>query len=153
MSLASSMPRSARNDPHDIRLLLPLQKMERNVDAWAQQYRQNQPYPHIGIDNFFDETVIQDLASDYPDHSHPAWKRASFDAEYEEEKLSLDQLEEFPPNIRVFVETLNSAVFLRFLERLVGIRRSHSGSIFGWRGLAHDPAWRSPWRPRRFQHS
>src|SRR5262252_5857554 len=121
MSLTDSLHRSSRNDLVDIRSLLPLQKMEQNVDAWARQYVENKPYQHIGIDGFFDEAVIQGLLSDYPAASYSGWKRASFDAEYEAEKLSLDRLEQFPPSIRIFIEALNSAVFLKFLERLTGI--------------------------------
>jgi Rps23 Pro-64 3,4-dihydroxylase Tpa1-like proline 4-hydroxylase len=121
MALASSLPRASRSDFLDMRSLLPLQKMEEKVEAWAIEYQANRPYPHIGIDNFFDETVIQDLTLDYPAPSHASWQRASFDPQHEEAKLSLDRLEEFPSSIRNFVETLNSPIFLRFLERLVGI--------------------------------
>src|SRR5262249_4010693 len=74
-------------------------------------------YQHIGIDGFFDEAVIQGLLSDYPAASYSGWKRASFDAEYEAEKLSLDRLEQIPPSIPIFIEALNSAVFFKFLER------------------------------------
>jgi hypothetical protein len=121
MSLAGSLPRTSRSIFLDIRTLLPLQKMEDKVDEWAQKYRNNNPCPHIGIDDFFDETVIQDISDDYPAPSNPAWKRASFDPAYEAEKLSLDRIEDFPPSIRSFVEALNSAIFLKFLERLSGV--------------------------------
>lgn len=118
---ASTLERPSRDYFFDVMSFLPLTNMERNVDTWARQYRENQPYPHIGIDNFFDEKVIQDLTIDYPVASDPAWKRASFDPKYEEAKLSLDRIEQLPPSIRIFIEALNSAVFLRFLERLTGI--------------------------------
>jgi Rps23 Pro-64 3,4-dihydroxylase Tpa1-like proline 4-hydroxylase len=121
MTLASSLTRASRSNFLDIRSLLPLQKMEQNVDGWAKQYRENQPFPHIGIDSFFDETVIQELIDDFPAASSTTWKRASFDAAHEAEKLSLDRAEELPPSIRIFIETLNSAIFLKFLEGLVGI--------------------------------
>ena len=121
MTLGNTLSRDSRINFLDMRYLLPLKKMEENVDAWAKQYRENQPYPHIGIDNFFDEAVIQELIDDYPAQSNAAWKRASFDADFEAEKLSLDRFEEFPPSIRSFIETLNSPIFLRFVERLAGI--------------------------------
>jgi Rps23 Pro-64 3,4-dihydroxylase Tpa1-like proline 4-hydroxylase len=121
MVLASPVSRPQRDRFPDIKSLLPLEKMEQKVDSWAREYRENRPYPHIGIDNFFDETVIQELTLDYPAASHASWQRASFDPQYEEAKLSLDRVEEFPPSIRTFIETLNSPIFLSFLERLVGI--------------------------------
>lgn len=95
--------------------------MDQNIEAWAKEYRENQPYPHIGIDNFFDQAVIEELILDYPSASYHSWQRASFDPQYEKSKLSLDRIEEFPATIRIFVEALNSPIFLKFLERLVGI--------------------------------
>jgi Rps23 Pro-64 3,4-dihydroxylase Tpa1-like proline 4-hydroxylase len=106
----------------DTKSLLPLQKMEQNIKAWAEQYRENQPFPHIGIDDFFDEQIIRGLASEYPGEFDAAWSRTTFDAgAYEEQKLSLDRLEDFPPSIQQFFNALNSRVFLEFLERLTGI--------------------------------
>lgn len=121
MALASAAPRLQRNNFDDLKSLLPLKKMEQTIDLWAREYRENRPYPHIGIDNFFDKAVIETLISEYPDPSYPSWNRASFDPQFEEAKLSLDRIEEFPPNIRNFVEALNSPIFLTFLEHLVGI--------------------------------
>jgi Rps23 Pro-64 3,4-dihydroxylase Tpa1-like proline 4-hydroxylase len=120
MALTEFQPQS-RLDFFDMKSILPLQKMQQNIEQWAQQYRENEPYSHIGIDDFFDEALIRDLMSDYLDANDPAWKRASFDPRYEEKKLSLDRLEDFPPRIRLFVETLNSRMFLEFLEQLTGI--------------------------------
>jgi hypothetical protein len=93
-----------------------------NVAAWAKQYRENQPFPHIGIDDFFDESIIRNLVSDYPGEFDASWNRTFLDAgTYEEQKLGLDRLEAFPPSIQHFVNALNSRVFVEFLERLTGI--------------------------------
>jgi hypothetical protein len=121
MKLASSLPSNSRKNFLEMKSILPLHKMEQNVASWSKEYKENQPYPHIGIDDFFDEAVIQDIIDDYPDPTSAAWKRASFDAAYEAEKLSLDRFEDFPYSIRLFIETLNSPMFLNFLEQLTGI--------------------------------
>jgi Rps23 Pro-64 3,4-dihydroxylase Tpa1-like proline 4-hydroxylase len=121
MALPSPLTPTQRVNFLDFRSLLPLEKMERSVNEWAGQYRENRPYPHIGLDHFFDDAVIQELSAEYPAASNTAWKRASFDPAHEEAKLSLDRLEDLPPSIRLFVEALNSSIFLRFLERLTGI--------------------------------
>ena len=106
----------------EIRALLPLQKMNQNIDDWARQYRENQPYPHIGIDDFFDEAFIRGLASDYPGEYDASWDRTFFDAgSYEEQKLNLTRLEDFPVRFQHIFNALNSRVFLEFLERLTGI--------------------------------
>jgi hypothetical protein len=112
-------PASVKYD--DIRSILPLENMTSNIETWSQEYRANQPYPHIGIDGFFGESIIKDLASDFPGVASSVWQRASFDPRYEEKKLSLDRIEDLPPRIRGMIEALNSPLFLRFLEGLTGI--------------------------------
>lgn len=106
----------------DAKSLLPLLKMRREVDAWAKQYRENQPFPHIGIDGFFDDGLIRSLVAEYPGEFDASWNRTFLDSgTYEEQKLGLDRLEDFPPPIQHFVNALNSRVFVEFLERLTGI--------------------------------
>jgi hypothetical protein len=106
----------------DTKSLLPLPKMQRYADTWAKQYKENRPFPHIGIDDFFDERIIRNLVSDYPGEFDASWNRTFLDAgTYEEQKLGLDRLEAFPPSIQHFVNALNSRVFVEFLERLTGI--------------------------------
>jgi Rps23 Pro-64 3,4-dihydroxylase Tpa1-like proline 4-hydroxylase len=111
-------------EPQDLntRSFLPLEKMNRHADAWAQQYRENRPFPHIAIDEFFHESIIRRLVSDFPGEFDAKWNRTFLDAgAYEEQKLGLDRLEDFPPYIQNFVNALNSRIFVEFLERLTGI--------------------------------
>jgi 2OG-Fe(II) oxygenase superfamily len=107
----------------DIKSLLPLASMKTNVNAWATQYRENQPFSHVGIDNFFDVAIIKELAAHYPGEFDARWNRTFLDAgSYEEQKLSLDRLGDLPPQIQLFVNALNSHLFLEFLEDLSGIQ-------------------------------
>ena len=100
----------------------PLEKIKKYGDAWAQQYRENRPFPHIEIDGFFDESIIKKVVSDYPGEFEFFLESHLLDAgAYEEQKLSLDRLEEFPPYIQQFINALNSKIFVEFLERLTGI--------------------------------
>jgi hypothetical protein len=121
MTVLETIQRTSPFNVFDMKSFLPLDKMERGVAAWAQEYQSNVPYQHIGLDDFFDDSLIQELVCSFPEMSSSIWKRASFDPQYEEGKVSLDRLEDFAPTIRAFIEGLNSACFLRFLERLTGI--------------------------------
>jgi hypothetical protein len=78
----------------DMRSILPLRKMAGNVGAWSRDHQSNKPYPHIGIDDFFYPNLIADLVRAYPCASNSSWKRASFDPQHEEEKLSLNRIED-----------------------------------------------------------
>jgi 2OG-Fe(II) oxygenase superfamily len=105
-----------------IRSFLPVEKMAQYGKAWTQQYRNNRPFPHIGIDDFFDEGIIKELVASYPGEFDASWNRTFLDAGlYEEQKLGLDRLEDFPPYIQQFVNALNSRIFVEFLERLTGV--------------------------------
>jgi hypothetical protein len=121
MDASSSLLEPATKVGVEMRSIFPLQKMAGNVDAWSREYQSNRPYPHIGIDDFFDPNLIADLVRDYPGVSNSAWKRASFDPQHEEEKLSLDRIDDLPLSIRNVVLALGSPLFLNFLERLTGI--------------------------------
>jgi len=105
-----------------VKSLLPIERMNENVEQWARQYRENRPFPHIGIDNFFDEDIIKRILAEYPGEFDASWNRTFLDAgTYEEQKLGLDRLEDFPPFIQHFVNALNSKVFVKFMEKLTGI--------------------------------
>ncbi len=109
-------------DDLGVKSFLPLKKMTRDSAIWAEQYRNNRPFPHIGIDDFFDDAVIKNLVASYPGEYDASWDRRFLDAgAYEEQKLGLDRLEDFPPYIQQFVNALNSRIFVEFLERVTGI--------------------------------
>ena len=96
--------------------------MAENIATWSQQYQDNKPFPHIGIDKFFDDNIIRNLVADYPGEFDASWNRTFLDAgAYEEQKLGLDRMEDLPPSIQSFINALNSKPFLEFLERLTGI--------------------------------
>ncbi|MCK1597306.1 2OG-Fe(II) oxygenase [Bradyrhizobium sp. 164] len=96
--------------------------MNRHAETWADQYRTNRPFPHIGIDDFFDQGIISRLIASYPGEFDASWNRTFLDAgAYEEQKLGLDRFEDFPPYIQQFINALNSRLFLGFLEQLTGV--------------------------------
>lgn len=129
MAIAAPLPRTQDTDKQDIKSLLPIRKMNENVKQWAEQYQTNTPFPHIGIDNFFDDDVIRSLVADFPGEFDASWDRTFLDAgTYEEQKLGLSRMEDFPPAIQHFISALNSRVFAEFLEKMTGIE-----------GLVPDP--------------
>src|SRR5262245_44285709 len=116
-------PTSSTIEAADIKSLLPLDKMKRGIDAWSEQYQENKPYPHIGIDDFFDDQIIRRIVASFPGEFDASWNRTFLDAgAYEEQKLGLDRMEDFPPFIQHFINALNSRVFVSFVEKLTGIQ-------------------------------
>ena len=95
---------------------------EKNVADWSRQYSDNQPFPHIGIDDFFDDRIIRDnIVTHYPGEYDASWIRTLLDLVLWAAKLSLDRQEDFPVFIQHFISALNSRAFVAFLEQLSGI--------------------------------
>ena len=95
------------------------------IQTMSQIYKQAKPFPHIVIDNLFDPTVLDELLDDFPGVEDDFWD--SFNNQKEVKLASKSELN-FPPRIRGFLDKLNSANFLRLLEKLTGIE-----------GLVPDP--------------
>jgi Rps23 Pro-64 3,4-dihydroxylase Tpa1-like proline 4-hydroxylase len=106
--------------------LIPYQKLA--DAAWkkclADAYLSAQPYPHVMIDDFFDEAVLDRTIEEFPSSDALSNK---FDNVREFKHATASELE-IPPFGRALVHALNSGTFIAFLEEITGIR-----------GLVPDP--------------
>ena len=94
---------------------------------FAAGYQTAEPFPHVVIDNLFDDALLDVLLAAFPGPDEPFWHRFQSDREV---KLSLDKEDKVPIEIRLFLYFLNGSNFLEFLEQLTGIH-----------GLIADPFW------------
>ena len=126
--------------------LLPLSRMKEIAAKRRGAYLAAEPYPHIVIDGFFDEWVLNAVLAEFPTPKDKNWVRHDVP---EEIKLQSKHERDIPPFARQLLYALNSASFLEFLEGLTG--------IFDWRPIlrgrwtASDYAGRQARDPRRFQ--
>ena len=93
-----------------------------------EQYARADPFPHVVIDDFFPEHVLDALLEEFPDPQGPRgidWQR--FDAGTEK-KLASKLEEQLGDRTRKFIWSLNSQVFISFLETLTSVE-----------GLVPDP--------------
>jgi hypothetical protein len=99
--------------------LLPHEKI--NDAAWgrelAQRYSIAAPYPHICIDNFFDNDVLKRVVEDFPRSEELGIR---YDNVREAKRASSSEYE-IPPFARTFIHALNSAPFIEFIEAVTGI--------------------------------
>jgi Rps23 Pro-64 3,4-dihydroxylase Tpa1-like proline 4-hydroxylase len=84
----------------------------------AVEYQTAEPFPHIVIDDLLPASVLNEALDAFPkprqlDHRE-------FDDEHQV-KLQYTAVETFPPPLREILYFLNSAIIMRFLERLTGI--------------------------------
>ncbi len=111
----------------DATSLIPTPKLYKLANELRAEYQTGDPFPHIIIDNLFDDAMLDELLTVFPDPGQRHWHR--FDAE-EEIKLALDAEDVIPVQIRMFLYFLNGSLFMSFLEHLTGIP-----------GLIPDPHW------------
>ena len=95
-------------------------------------YAQANPFPHIVIENFLPEPVLEAVLDEFPDPSADLWERR---ATKNSLKLSCSILENLGPMTRLVLEQLNSRTMLRFLERLTGIDHLIPDALFEGGGL------------------
>ncbi|MGH3927719.1 MAG: 2OG-Fe(II) oxygenase, partial [Pseudonocardiaceae bacterium] len=84
----------------------------------SSSYAAANPFPHAVIDGLFDAERLKAVADELP-RDAPGWKVYDTGTEL---KRVLDRPEEFGRSARQLAEELNSSEFVRFLERLTGIR-------------------------------
>jgi Rps23 Pro-64 3,4-dihydroxylase Tpa1-like proline 4-hydroxylase len=88
----------------------------------AQQYRQvyaqAQPFPHIVIDNFLPESVLDAVLAEFPTPEQITWQ--SFQNKAEKKLASRDETQ-MGDATRFLLYQFNSSTFISFLEDLTGI--------------------------------
>jgi Rps23 Pro-64 3,4-dihydroxylase Tpa1-like proline 4-hydroxylase len=95
-------------------------KLETLAQAKAEEYKANQPYPHIYFDNFLPIDVAEAALRDFPQPKELNWF-AGKDLN-QHKKLAFDTVEKLPPSIRDVLYFLNTRPMLKFLETLTGIQ-------------------------------
>jgi Rps23 Pro-64 3,4-dihydroxylase Tpa1-like proline 4-hydroxylase len=96
------------------------QKLETLAQAKAEEYKANQPYPHIYFDNFLPVEVAEAALRDFPEPKEVDWH--SYKDVNQHKKLAFDAVEKLPQSIRDVLYFLNTRPMLKFLETLTGIQ-------------------------------
>ena len=105
---------------------LDFEKLNNLSDTLAEEYRANQPFPHIVIDDFVSEEVIDILNEHFPPADESLRRRdnnteTNTGIVAQKNKLGINSESVLDPVIRQFLWELNSSRFIRFLENLTGI--------------------------------
>ena len=115
-----------------LREVLPYERMDKIATSKSEEYATARPYPHIVIDGFFDDWVLDSVLSEFPTLSDENWERHDIP---EEVKLQSKHERSIPLFTRQFLHALNSASFLKFLENLTGIQKLIGDPQFEGGGL------------------
>lgn len=96
-----------------------LHKLDTLAKEKAEEYKNNQPFPHIYFDNFLPTEVAEAALRDFPEPKQLTWSEFN---NANEKKLAFDVVEKLPPAVRDVLYFLNSRPMMEFLEALTGIK-------------------------------
>jgi Rps23 Pro-64 3,4-dihydroxylase Tpa1-like proline 4-hydroxylase len=94
---------------------------ERHTD----QFQRQKPFPHVVIDNFLPEEILDLLIAEFPRPDDIDWTMwgpgpVSHTSNKNIEKLGCSDEQQFGPFTRHFMSQLNCSTFLSFVERITG---------------------------------
>src|SRR5687767_14436772 len=89
--------------------------LKRIVKREQQQYREASPFPHLVMDDFVDTGILRHVAGEVAAMDRSGWHRTTTPRE---RKLSIEDESAFGPVTRRLFTTLNSSLFVTFLEEL-----------------------------------
>jgi hypothetical protein len=85
---------------------------------YREAYAQAQPFPHIVIDNFLPEAVLEGILDEFPKPGDINWHKFKNSTE---KKLASQHEQQIGEATRLLLYQLNSSTFMDFLETLTGI--------------------------------
>ena len=102
---------------------------------FSQAYQQGEPFPNIGIQDFFNEEFLSEVLAEFPDLSQ---KESIKYNDPKEIKLAGKGEKFFGPKTKEFMRYLNSEEFLEFLQVITGIEEPLIGDPYFAGGGQHE---------------
>ena len=102
-----------------------------NIIKSLKSFKENQPFDHCVVDNFFDSKTAKDLENDFPSYTDKSWFVYKNLLEH---KKALNDWNKFPFLTYKIFMMLNSPKMIQMLEKYVG------GNLFPDIGL-HGGGW------------
>jgi len=107
----------------ELPMLRPLVTTE--IDRLCKEFATAEPYHHVVINRFLDESWVRTALADFPKADSGEWIHYFH---VNERKLGRNKLELIPPTLAAIIRELNAPAFVALLEKITGIH-----------GLVADP--------------
>ncbi len=137
---SSTKPVSA-NPVEEVALrMLPLERLDREMDTLRQTFEAAKPFPHLTLDGFFDAEILDQVDAEFPEAGNRDW--ITWDNENEIKQTSRG-LMDLGPMTQLLLLQLNSAPFLARIEEITGIKGLVWDPLFHGAGLheSHRGGW------------
>ena len=93
-----------------------------NTNLLRKKYIENNPFPHIVLDNFIDTNILDKVEQEFP-NLELINNRITFN-DQKQIKFSSKGSSDFSPNAKELIFYLNSDLFLKYLQDLTGIKET-----------------------------
>lgn len=121
---------------HVVERLLPLARLQRERESLRAAYVTANPYPHIVIDGFFDEDVLDRTIADFPKRDARDW--ISYETKHERKQTSRG-INSLSPFTQLLLLQLCSDAFLQHIQHITGFHDLVMDPLFHGGGL-HESA-------------
>ena len=112
------------------------EELETFAKSKNKEYINSSPFPHIVIDNFFNETILNDILSEFPKNLDNIGYQ--YKTKVEQKKFTLNDSKLLSENTSNFINFLNSQIFLDFLQTLTGINEKLQSDPYLQGGGLHE---------------
>jgi len=116
-----------------------LNEKYKNLDLIAEEfsdsYVSNDPFPHIVFDNFFNEKLLNQILNDFPKNLEKIGNIYDSDPE---KKLSTNDTSKISKNTNDLLNSANSYVFIKFLNKISGIKEHLIPDPYHWGAGVHE---------------
>ena len=126
------VPKGADAFDQAVEKMLPLARMQRERDSLRANYLAAKPYPHVVMDGFFDEEVLDRIITEFPSTAVRDWIRWETTHERKQTSRGISQL---PPFTQMFFLQLCSEPFLEHIRYITGFPDLLMDPLFQGGGL------------------
>jgi hypothetical protein len=90
-------------------------------EEYKDVYQKNDPFPHVVIDNFLPEEVVEKILAEFPTPDSSIWQQRFDDEDTQHLKLACEDDTRIPDFTRHVLSQFNSSTMAEFVEMLTGI--------------------------------
>ena len=112
-----------------------LVKLEKYASSFADEFKSADPFPHCYLDNFFNNEVLNELITEFPDITDPIWEASSQEGIQVKLRSNWQSEADIRPVTKSVVHFLNSGAVMKQLSRLTGIEKLISDPYYTGGGL------------------
>lgn len=98
--------------------LLDARRLSETASRHREAYAAAEPFPHIVLDQFFPEEILDAILEEFPPAQADSWTGYHHE---NSKKLAIDDEKKLGPFTRQLISELNASSFIAFLEQLTGI--------------------------------